>query len=181
MRGKTLGTGQIVPKEKERAVKTIFIQYPKCSTCKKAKKWLEENNIEVVFDDNQEMYVYADDFYAGQAALSYNHYGAGTAWYIGALFEKQLFIDLLHTILPSAGVYTVGKMLFGGVGIPDGVFITSRENSDYRYVFIQNYNRFTVILPTVLSAEVSVLYGKNTGVLRPLETIVFKVAKSVFE
>ena len=23
----------------------IFIHYPKCSTCKKAKKWLEENNI----------------------------------------------------------------------------------------------------------------------------------------
>lgn len=23
----------------------IFIQYPKCSTCKKAKKWLEENDI----------------------------------------------------------------------------------------------------------------------------------------
>ncbi len=45
MRGKTLGTGQIVPKEKERAVKTIFIQYPKCSTCKKAKQWLEKNNI----------------------------------------------------------------------------------------------------------------------------------------
>lgn len=25
-----------------------FIEYPKCSTCKKAKKWLEENNIEFV-------------------------------------------------------------------------------------------------------------------------------------
>ena len=24
----------------------IFIEYTKCSTCKKAKKWLEENNIE---------------------------------------------------------------------------------------------------------------------------------------
>ncbi|MCI9063250.1 MAG: arsenate reductase family protein [Clostridia bacterium] len=23
----------------------IFIQYPKCSTCKKAKKWLDDNNI----------------------------------------------------------------------------------------------------------------------------------------
>ena len=23
-----------------------FIEYPKCSTCKKAKKWLEDNNIE---------------------------------------------------------------------------------------------------------------------------------------
>lgn len=27
----------------------LFIEYPKCSTCKKAKKWLEENNIK--FDD----------------------------------------------------------------------------------------------------------------------------------
>ncbi len=23
----------------------LFLEYPKCSTCKKAKKWLEENNI----------------------------------------------------------------------------------------------------------------------------------------
>lgn len=27
----------------------LFIEYPKCSTCKKAKKWLEENNVE--FED----------------------------------------------------------------------------------------------------------------------------------
>ena len=26
-------------------MKNIFIDYPKCSTCKRAKKWLEENNI----------------------------------------------------------------------------------------------------------------------------------------
>ena len=30
-------------------MKNIFIEYPKCSTCKKAKKWLEENNVE--FED----------------------------------------------------------------------------------------------------------------------------------
>ena len=30
-------------------MKNIFIEYPKCSTWKKAKKWLEENNIE--FED----------------------------------------------------------------------------------------------------------------------------------
>lgn len=27
--------------------KTLFVQYPKCSTCQKAGKWLKENNIEV--------------------------------------------------------------------------------------------------------------------------------------
>lgn len=30
-------------------MKNIFIEYPKCSTCRNAKKWLEENNIE--FED----------------------------------------------------------------------------------------------------------------------------------
>ena len=30
-------------------MKNLFIEYPKCSTCKKAKKWLEVNNIE--FED----------------------------------------------------------------------------------------------------------------------------------
>lgn len=30
-------------------MKNLFIEYPKCSTCQKAKKWLEENKIE--FED----------------------------------------------------------------------------------------------------------------------------------
>lgn len=30
-------------------MKNTFIEYPKCSACKKTKKWLEENNIE--FED----------------------------------------------------------------------------------------------------------------------------------
>ena len=29
-------------------MKNIFIEYPKCSTCKRAKKWLEENNIDFI-------------------------------------------------------------------------------------------------------------------------------------
>ncbi len=29
-------------------MKNIFIQYPKCSTCQKAKRWLEQNNIEFI-------------------------------------------------------------------------------------------------------------------------------------
>lgn len=28
--------------------KTLFIEYPKCSTCQKAKKWLDENGIEYI-------------------------------------------------------------------------------------------------------------------------------------
>lgn len=30
-------------------MKYLFLQYPKCTTCKKAKKWLDENNI--VYED----------------------------------------------------------------------------------------------------------------------------------
>lgn len=29
-------------------MKVIFIEYPKCSTCQKAKRWLENNNIEFI-------------------------------------------------------------------------------------------------------------------------------------
>jgi len=29
----------------------LFVHYPRCSTCKKAKKWLEENNIEFTAKD----------------------------------------------------------------------------------------------------------------------------------
>ena len=29
-------------------MKNIFIEYPKCTTCQRAKKWLEEKNIEFV-------------------------------------------------------------------------------------------------------------------------------------
>ena len=29
----------------------LFVHYPRCSTCKKAKKWLEENNIEFTEKD----------------------------------------------------------------------------------------------------------------------------------
>ena len=29
-------------------MKNLFIEYPKCSTCQKAKKWLEDNKIEFI-------------------------------------------------------------------------------------------------------------------------------------
>lgn len=32
-------------------MKPLFIYYPKCSTCKRAVKYLEENNIDVVYRD----------------------------------------------------------------------------------------------------------------------------------
>lgn len=32
-------------------MKNIFIEYPKCSTCKNAKKWLKENDIEFIDRD----------------------------------------------------------------------------------------------------------------------------------
>ncbi len=37
-------------------MKILFVQYPKCGTCRKAAKWLQENNIEVesrhIVEDN---------------------------------------------------------------------------------------------------------------------------------
>ena len=36
-------------------MKNIFIEYPKCSTCKKANKWLEENNIDITDQRDKEV------------------------------------------------------------------------------------------------------------------------------
>lgn len=35
-----------IKKGAKKVMKGIFIQYPKCSTCRNAKKWLDNNNIE---------------------------------------------------------------------------------------------------------------------------------------
>ena len=29
-------------------MKVLFVEYPKCSTCQKAKKWLEANGVEFI-------------------------------------------------------------------------------------------------------------------------------------
>ncbi|MEA4978691.1 MAG: arsenate reductase family protein [Petrimonas sp.] len=48
-------------------MKPLFIQYPKCGTCRKAAKWLEENNVDVasrhIVEDNptrEELSVWID-------------------------------------------------------------------------------------------------------------------------
>lgn len=35
-------------------MKVLFVEYPKCSTCKKAKKWLDDNNIEYTYRNIKE-------------------------------------------------------------------------------------------------------------------------------
>ena len=54
----------------------LFVQYPKCSTCRKAKKWLEENNIEFeerhIIEDNP-TYEELKEWY-GKSGLSLNRF-----------------------------------------------------------------------------------------------------------
>ena len=54
----------------------LFVYYPKCSTCKKAKKWLEENNIEFeerhIIEDNP-TYVELKEWYE-KSGLSLNRF-----------------------------------------------------------------------------------------------------------
>lgn len=123
---------------------------------------------------------YTDDFYAGRAALTFKQFGAGTAWYIGALFEEELFSDIFCRLVTTAGAAQPYAMrLFGGSSVPEGVGVTTRENDDAAYVFVQNFNRFSLCLPSkVLPKGASVLYGTYTGFLAPLETLVFAFSKT---
>lgn len=42
-------THRLILKLTQRITKMLFLEYPKCSTCQKAKKWLEANGVE--FED----------------------------------------------------------------------------------------------------------------------------------
>ena len=39
-------------------MKVLFLEYPKCTTCKKAKKWLEEHKVDFEDRDIKEKNIY---------------------------------------------------------------------------------------------------------------------------
>ena len=112
--------------------------------------------------------VYGTDFYEGMPTLTKNSYGKGEAYYICADFE-QGFYDELYDKIAKAGKVE-GELQC----IPNGVEVTTRYSNEYKYVFVQNFNRCAVniSLPT---EEMEVLLGNYDGVaIGSLETVVLK-------
>ncbi|WP_390887895.1 glutaredoxin domain-containing protein, partial [Fusobacterium necrophorum] len=57
-------------------METLLIWYPKCGTCRNAKKWLDEHGIVV---ENKDMKKYKEELYAELPFLSYAPIEFGSA------------------------------------------------------------------------------------------------------
>lgn len=112
---------------------------------------------------------YGDDFYAGYPALTVNAYGDGQAWYVAADAEKEFQLEFLRRIAEKAGISC------GVEGeIPEGLEITTRENSEATYYIYQNWGSQTVEIP-LPKGEIQTLYGETEKGLEPYGMAVLKV------
>lgn len=109
-----------------------------------------------------------DDFYAGTPVVTVNQYGEGNAYFVGADFEKDFYVDFMKAVSKAAGI---SPFLSGDV--PECVEVSSRmiytgekdsEGNDISVekVFIQNFSK----------EEVSVKTDKYDGMLKAYETVV---------
>lgn len=112
---------------------------------------------------------YGDDFYAGYPALTVKAYGDGQAWYVAADAEKEFQVEFLRRIAEKAGISC------GVEGeIPEGLEITTRENSEATYYIYQNWGSQTVEIP-LPKGEIQTLYGETEKGLEPYGLAVLKV------
>lgn len=76
--------------------------------------------------------VYEKDFYRGTPVLTKNHYGQGTAYYVGTRSNAGFYRHFLKNILKEAGVEPV-------MMTPEGVEAAVRENEKGRALFLLNH------------------------------------------
>lgn len=120
-------------------------------------------------NDASVLMTYKSKFYAGKAALTYNSYGNGKAYYICADMEQKFYDDVFERILQDDGIRGLMK------GIPENVEITSRETDTHIYVFLQNYGYETIRVDFPTGAKI--VLGEDSGVLKGLSTAVIQLDK----
>ena len=78
---------------------------------------------------------YAEDFYAGEPALTVNRFGEGNAYYLAAKAGMKFYRDFYHALVEQAGVdgARLGEL-------PSGVVVSKRRGDEADYLFVQNWN-----------------------------------------
>lgn len=110
---------------------------------------------------------YGSDFYEGYAALTENHYGKGSAWYVAADGEEGFYEEFLGRLVKKNGIAGVLDK-----EIPEGVEVTLREKENVQYYIYQNFGKEAAELP-LPEGKVEVLYG-NVDKLPVYELTVVK-------
>jgi len=74
---------------------------------------------------------YADDFFAGKAAVTVNSYKAGKTYYLGTVFNSAYYYDLMTSILKENHIEYYDNL-------SDGLELSVRTNSNGEYLFVFN-------------------------------------------
>lgn len=77
---------------------------------------------------------YGEDFYAGRPALTRNHYGKGTVYYIAAKTKDSFVRDFYAKVLRELEI----KSPFPSI-LPDGLSLQVRTDGEQKYYFLLNF------------------------------------------
>ncbi|MDD3279599.1 MAG: beta-galactosidase [Lachnospiraceae bacterium] len=111
---------------------------------------------------------YQEDFYADYPAVTEHAYEQGMAYYIAADMETEFYLDFYRQIADKLQLYGP----WGKETIPEGVAVSTRENMDYTYIFVQNYNSHAISIKPL--PDTDMIYGLSDNILDGYETVVWK-------
>lgn len=116
--------------------------------------------------------VYENHFYADRPALTVNTFEKGKAYYICADMEQDFYDDFYGKLVKGCKVEPV----LSGWEQQSGLLAASRESEEAVYIFLQNFSRDSVPMPS-LDADMEVLYGERSqknGSIDAYGTVVLK-------
>lgn len=88
--------------------------------------------------------VYSNDFYAGKAALTVNHFGEGRAYFLAARAEDTFYCDFYRQLTQQIGVCPS----LGHTVLPEGITAGSRFTDDGKeFIAVQNFTPRMVCIP----------------------------------
>ncbi len=99
--------------------------------------------------------VFAEDYYAGQPALTVNQFGQGRAYYLATQASDELLAGLMQQLCREADIAPILRA-------PEGVEVTQRVRSDGRSLyFLLNHSERALNVALPSGAFTSLLDGKN--------------------
>ena len=112
---------------------------------------------------------YRQDFYAGEAAVTLNHYGKGAACYLAARGDQESLTEFYTVLLSRFGVTGIMKPV-------KDMHCTLREGDGERYLFIHNFGKMESVAETEFTG-VSLIDGSRLDKTVKLASLASQVYK----
>lgn len=120
-----------------------------------ANEYVAHELCDIIHLENAEaLAYYKEDFYAGNPALTVNHFGEGKAYYIASRNKGKFHSDFYTKLVEETGVRRVLE-----VELPEGVTAQSRTDGEYDYVYLFNFSEDVKNLELVDSEYTNLLEG----------------------